>query len=160
MRQLASGVLATAQDFSRWVVCDDGEVAQFALLNGAQVVWRSGGLNRAVQDAVDHLGAEGFGRVIVTHGDIANPGGFGAFAGPPVLESNALSIGSDRHGDGSNVVSIPTGVGFQFAYGPGSFARHVAEAQRCGIPVERADDPSLQLDVDTPEDLALYRGGQ
>lgn len=158
MQDLAAGVLAAAADYSRWVVCDDHQVSRFALRNGAQVLWRGGGLNASVQHAVDQLGAEGFRRVIVSHGDIANPGNFGAFANPD--RPSSMVIGTDRHGDGSNVVSVPTNAGFRFAYGVGSLDRHIAEATRCGLAIIRADEPSLQLDVDTPEDLALYRGGQ
>ena len=34
----------------------------------------------------------------------------------------------DRHDEGTNVVSVGTRAGFRFAYGPGSFSRHAAEA--------------------------------
>ncbi len=160
MRDLAAGVLEAAGGLARWVVCDDEEVAWFALANGAQVLWRSGGLNGSVQRAVEQLAIEGFDRVVVSHGDIARPRNFNTFTTPPSATPDAVVIGSDRHGEGSNVLSVPTNAGFTFAYGVGSFARHISEAERCGLTVVRAKEPSLQLDVDTPEDLALYRGGQ
>ncbi len=34
----------------------------------------------------------------------------------------------DRHDDGTNVIALPAALGFRFAYGPGSFRHHVAEA--------------------------------
>jgi 2-phospho-L-lactate guanylyltransferase len=40
-----------------------------------------------------------------------------------------------------------------FAYGPGSFGRHVVEARRLGLPLRIARRPELQWDVDTPADL-------
>jgi len=89
----------------------------------------------------------------VSHGDIATPGSFSSFDS----SDDSLVIGTDRHGDGSNVVSVPTEVGFRFAYGQGSFERHRQEAERCGITVRVATDVEMQLDVDTPQDLALYR---
>ena len=64
----------------------------------------------------------------------------------------------DRHGDGTNVLLVPTGAGFEFAYGPGSFAAHLAEAERLGLPVEVVHDDDLAWDIDTPEDLTVLDG--
>ena len=36
----------------------------------------------------------------------------------------------DHHDDGNPVLALPSGADFTFAYGPGSCARHVAEAGR------------------------------
>ncbi|MBT8241101.1 MAG: 2-phospho-L-lactate guanylyltransferase [Acidimicrobiia bacterium] len=151
MRSLAGGVLVAAEGLPRWVVCDHRSVAEFALRRGAQVIWRDGGLNQAVQAASDQLGREGFTRVIVCHGDLARPGSFSDFV--PV--DGGAAIAPDRHGEGSNVVSVPIAAGFRFAYGPGSLGRHIDEAKRCGLSVSMID--SLELDIDTPQDLELYR---
>ena len=59
----------------------------------------------------------------------------------------------DRHRDGTNVLSLPTGTGFRFSYGPGSFPRHDTEARRHGLVVVTLDDPDLAWDVDLPADL-------
>jgi 2-phospho-L-lactate guanylyltransferase len=59
----------------------------------------------------------------------------------------------DRHRDGTNVLSLPTGTGFRFSYGPGSFPRHETEARRNGLVVVTLDDPDLAWDVDLPDDL-------
>jgi 2-phospho-L-lactate guanylyltransferase len=59
----------------------------------------------------------------------------------------------DRHGDGSNVLAVPTGAGFSFSYGPGSFDAHRAEARRLELAFEVIDDPDLAWDVDGPDDL-------
>ncbi|NNE96182.1 MAG: hypothetical protein HKN24_09165 [Acidimicrobiales bacterium] len=154
MQQLAGGVLDAAAELDRWVVCDDDAVARFALDHGAQVVWRNGGLNHSVQGAIDQLRAEGYQRVVVSHGDLADPGTFAPF----VVDGPQMVIAPDRHNDGSNVVSVPTDVGFEFSYGPGSLHRHVAEAARCGLVTSRLN--TLSLDVDTPEDLEIYRQHQ
>jgi 2-phospho-L-lactate guanylyltransferase len=66
-----------------------------------------------------------------------------------------VTLVPDRHGDGTNVVVLPAGCGFRFAYGPGSFARHRAEAARLGLAVEVVHDPHLGWDVDHPADLDL-----
>jgi len=57
------------------------------------------------------------------------------------------------------VLAVPTGVAFRFAYGPGSFRRHVAEARRLGLGVRVVRDPDLAFDVDVPEDLAALGAG-
>ena len=44
--------------------------------------------------------------------------------------------------------------GFTFSYGPGSFARHGAEAHRLGLALRVVREPSLAHDVDLPADLA------
>jgi 2-phospho-L-lactate guanylyltransferase len=48
---------------------------------------------------------------------------------------------------------VPTAVDFRFAYGPGSFRRHVAEARRLGVGVRVVRDRDLAFDVDVPDDL-------
>jgi 2-phospho-L-lactate guanylyltransferase len=55
------------------------------------------------------------------------------------------------------VLSVPVGVPFRFAYGPGSFRRHVAEAERLGLHVRVVRDPDLAFDVDVPDDLEQLR---
>jgi 2-phospho-L-lactate/phosphoenolpyruvate guanylyltransferase len=72
-------------------------------------------------------------------------------AGPGVV------IVPDRHGAGTNALLLdpPTVIGP--AFGPGSFARHAALAKAAGVPVRVGRLPSLELDVDTPGDLAALR---
>jgi 2-phospho-L-lactate guanylyltransferase (CobY/MobA/RfbA family) len=51
------------------------------------------------------------------------------------------------------VLAIPSAADFAFAYGPGSCARHVAEARRCGLDVRVVQDHALGFDVDDASDL-------
>jgi 2-phospho-L-lactate guanylyltransferase len=60
----------------------------------------------------------------------------------------------DRRLAGTNVAGVPTGAGFSFSYGAGSFARHRAEAARLELPARIVQDPFLSWDVDVPGDLA------
>lgn len=151
-RRMAAGVLAAAGPLPAWVVCDSHEVAEWAAGEGAGVIWRPGtGLNGAVTAAVEFLATSGYDQVIVAHGDLplaADLGWVGAFEG--------VTIVRDRRGDGTNVLALPTGAGFVFAYGPGSAARHRAEAERIGSAVRVVDDERLGWDVDTPDDLAVF----
>ena len=77
--------------------------------------------------------------------------------GPPIWPRGGTAPGitlvPDRYGNGTNVIALPTDAGFQFSYGPGSFARHRAEAQRLGLPLRVLDLPDLAWDVDEPGDM-------
>jgi 2-phospho-L-lactate guanylyltransferase len=143
-------VLAAALELPVFVVCDDDEVAAFATDHGAQVLWRPGlGLNGAVADGVATLGGAGYDRVLVAHADLPLAVDIAWLA-----RLGGLTLVPDRHDDGTNVIALPATLGFRFAYGPGSFRHHVAEARRHGTGVRVWREPSLGLDVDLPRDLA------
>ena len=148
-RAMATKVVHAAGQLPVAIVCDDDEVAGWAATVGATVVWRPGrGLNGAVADGVEHLAATGYERVIVAHADLPH-----ALDLTWVADFDGVTLVPDRHDDGTNVVSIPTTCGFVFAYGPGSFARHVAETARLGLDVRIEREPGSVWDVDLPADL-------
>jgi len=154
-RQMATRVVAAAGDLPVTVVCDDDEVAQWAAAHGAAVVWTPGlGLNGAVQDAAASLARGGALEIIVAHADLPLADDLGRLAGFP-----GLTLVPDRRDDGTNVLVVPTGVPFTFAYGPGSFARHRDEADRLALPYRVLRDPRLGWDVDVPADLEDLRWG-
>jgi 2-phospho-L-lactate/phosphoenolpyruvate guanylyltransferase len=148
-RHMATNVVRAAAPHPVAVVCDSDEVARWAEDLGATVLWRPGlGLNAAVEDGVASLGRTGVDRVVVAHGDLIHARCFDA-----VLGLGGIVFVPDRHGDGTNVVSLPTTCGFRFAYGAGSFARHLREAERLDLPHHVVHDASLAWDVDFPTDL-------
>jgi len=153
-RAMATHVLEAARPLPVAVVCDDTEVADWARDHHALVVWEPEcGLNRAVEAGVDRLAAEGARRVVVAHADLAlarDLGWVGAFAD--------ITLVPDSRDDGTNVACVPVGTGFTFSYGPGSFARHGAEARRLGLALRVVREPRLGRDVDLPSDLAMARG--
>ena len=147
-RAMATAVVRAALDLPVVVVTDDAEVIEWANTVDARALPVGvAGLNPSVSAAVDSLAAEGVERVIVAHADLPHARDLRH------VDGAAVAIVPDRHGDGSNVLSVPTGAGFRFAYGPGSFARHQAEARRLGLGFEVVDDPDLAWDVDGPDDL-------
>jgi 2-phospho-L-lactate guanylyltransferase len=149
-RTMATRVVAAARPVPVYVVCDDDGVATWAEAAGATVLWRPGlGLNGAVTDGVQSLGEVGVERVIVAHSDLPLAVRLDWVAALP-----GLTLVPDRRDDGTNVACVPTGVGFTFGYGPGSFRRHAAEGRRLGLPVRVVREPSLGWDVDVPDDLA------
>lgn len=147
-RAMAERVLAAAGPWPVRVVTDDPEVATWAARRDVEVVAGGAGLDHSVTTAVSRLAAAGVRRVVVAHADLPRARTLAPFAGP------GLVIAPDRHADGSNVVAVPTDADFRFAYGPGSYARHLAEARRLGLAVTIVDDPDLAWDVDHPDDLA------
>lgn len=148
-RAMATRVVAAASPLPVHVVCDDDDVAAWAEGCGAKVVWTPGrGLNGAVQDAVALLAGAGVAHVTVAHADLPRATDLrwpSRFVG--------ITLVPDRHGDGTNVISLPTGCAFTFAYGPGSFARHLTEARRHPVPLRVAQRADLAWDVDVPADL-------
>ena len=148
-RAMAARVVASAAPLNVWVVTDDADVAEWAIEQGATPLRQErAGLNAAVTDAVAVLAAAGVDRVIVAHGDLPFATDLATLA-----EGDGVTVVPDRHDDGSNVLVVPTDVGFRFAYGPGSFARHLLEAERLELPARIVRDAGLGWDVDRPDDL-------
>jgi len=148
IRRMAETVVAAAHDLSVWVVTDDDEVADWARTRGAlSCTVGVIGLNPAVTVAATAAAAAGASRIIIAHADLPYASDL------RVVTGTGVAIAPDRHRDGSNVMSLPTNTGFVFAYGPGSFERHRAEAARLGLDFTEIDDASLGRDVDSPADL-------
>ncbi len=154
-RSMAQRVVAAAGELPVSVVCDDEEVAAWARSRRAKVIWTPGlGLNGAVAVGVERLVAGGADRVIVAHADLPLARDLAHVA----EGFDGVTLVPDRHEDGTNVVCLPAAAvtaGFTFAYGPGSFARHRAEARRLSLAVRVLRDEHLGWDVDEPGDLPL-----
>lgn len=154
-RAMATKVLRAAGTLPVFVVCDDDDVASWAGAEGAEVSWQPGrGLNEAVSAAVTDLQAQGFSRALVVHADIPRAHDLARLA----PEASGLLLVPDRHQDGTNLIGLPTSAPFRFAYGPGSFERHRAEATRLGLSLRIVADDDLGWDVDVPSDLSALEG--
>jgi len=69
---------------------------------------------------------------------------------PPVVV-----VAPDRRRQGTNALLVcPAGL-IEYEFGPGSFQRHCSLARKAGARLEICELPSLALDMDLPEDLAL-----
>lgn len=148
-RSMAAAVLHAAGPLPVAVVCDDADVAAWALEHGAQVVWAPGrGLDGAVSHGVRRLAAGGAERVIVAHADLPLADDLAW-----VARFSGVTLVPDRRDDGTNVACVPAATAFPFAYGAGSFARHAAAALRLGLPLRVVREPLLGRDVDVPADL-------
>jgi 2-phospho-L-lactate guanylyltransferase len=145
---LARGVLSSSRPRTVIVVSEDPDVTRFATSHGAEV-WLSSAsnLNEAVQGAYDGL-VERFDQLIVVHGDLRFPKGLGTFDTLP-----GITFFADHHGAGTNVMVIPTGLDFHFAYGAESLQRHIEEAERLNVNYRVVTTSPWRFDVDEPSDL-------
>jgi 2-phospho-L-lactate/phosphoenolpyruvate guanylyltransferase len=145
--QLAQGVIEAARPLPTVVICDDEDVADFARRNQAKVfVTRASSLNGSVSDAYDNL--EGYNQFIIVHGDLRQPQGLGDYQ-----PGSGVTIVTDHHLTGTNVLSLPAGLDFHFAYGVDSARAHEREAQRLNLPSLFVTDSPWRFDVDEPDDL-------
>ena len=156
-RTMASQVGKAAGSLPTKIVCNNDEVADWARAVGAEVLWiDADGLNPAITAAVATLEAvpdpsEGTAvssHVVIAHADLPHAETLDGLA-----EAGTVTIVPDRHLDGTNVMALPLGAGFEFHYGPGSFEAHCAEALRCGLDLRVRRVTALEFDIDTPDDL-------
>jgi 2-phospho-L-lactate guanylyltransferase len=149
------------------VVTRDAEVSAIAAAYGVRRLAEEHGadLNAALQGVAAALSAEGasgmmvlpadvplasardLGAVLACHGAASETGAYG------------LTLVPDRKRQGSNALACSPPNLIEFAYGPGSFTRHLEAGERAGAATRTVVSPSLALDIDTPEDLALAVAG-
>lgn len=113
-----------------------------------------GGLNAAVASGLVHARQGGATRLLVIAADLPRLCAMDIEL-LALASEGCVAIAADRHGVGTNALSLPLpeAEGFVFAFGEDSFARHHAEAARLGLPVEVIHSPGLERDIDVPEDL-------
>jgi 2-phospho-L-lactate guanylyltransferase len=152
-RQLADSVLRATRPHQTLVVCDDDEVAAFAAERDVEVIRTSDTtLNGAVIEAYRQL--VDLDQVIVVHADLRRPRGLGTFRPGP-----GITIITDHHATGTNVLALPAHLDFHFAYGAGSAQRHREEAERLGLDCTVVTDSPWGFDVDEPGDLETSPDG-
>ena len=147
-RELARGVIEACAPLECRVVCDDDEVARFALECGSTPLRVSAAdLNGSISEAYRSI-TSSLDVVVIAHGDIARPTGLGQLS-----PGEGVTIFTDRHGTGTNVMALPAAIQFNFAYGTHSARRHEAEARRRGLAVRVVTNSPWGHDIDVPEDL-------
>lgn len=137
------GALAMARDFGAKTVQEDG---------------RSDDLNSALKRATVIAQIYTAQSVLILPADlpILDVEGLQAMVRlankPPVIV-----IAPDRRKEGTNGLLIsPAGL-IDYQFGPNSFQKHIEQAQKYHIPVQVCVHPSMELDLDLPEDLDLLQ---
>jgi 2-phospho-L-lactate guanylyltransferase len=148
---MAAQVLKASRPLGVTVVCDDEEVAAWARDHSAAVAWTPGmNLNESLTGAISKVAESGIERAIVAHADLPFAHDLARFA---TDDPGEVVICPDRHGTGTNVMSVPTNAGLTLSYGSNSFQSHCAAAGERRLTVTVVEDPRLGWDVDEPEDL-------
>jgi 2-phospho-L-lactate guanylyltransferase len=68
-----------------------------------------------------------------------------------------MAICPDQSAEGTNALLISPPTGFSFQYGPGSFHRHLAEAERLGMSKRIVHAQGIEFDLDTEGDWEAYQ---
>jgi 2-phospho-L-lactate guanylyltransferase len=135
------------------VVTADADVAKWSAALGVSVILEPsapGGLDQAAA-SVARRALEIQLPWVIAHADL------------PLVESRDFEAVADALPEGG-IVLVPSHDGgtnvlagnvttFEFAYGPGSFQRHLAAA--ASLPHRIVVRPNLALDLDTPDDLGV-----
>jgi 2-phospho-L-lactate guanylyltransferase len=155
--RMADRVLAAVGTLPVVVVSSADDVRAWGDRHGVTVIDDPGGLDAAATAGVAWYEARGMVRAIVAHADLplAPAGSLERFAADGALP--IVGLVPCHRDDGTPVLSVPVPSRFRFAYGPGSFRAHAANARQVGLGVRVVRDPALGFDVDLPADLAALR---
>lgn len=158
-RHVLTAVKETPQVAGTLVISRDPRALAIARDMSAHTVQESGApeLNNALMRATQVVGGWRGGAVLILPADLP-------LVTPEDLtsmialgeENQTVVIATDQHDDGTNAMLIrPPGL-IQYAYGTGSFHRHMELAKTAGATVRVFQSNRLALDIDMPADLEAY----
>ena len=141
------------------VVTSDDDAAAIALARGAQVIGDPGeaGINAAIGRAVRHIGTTGQEGIVVIPSDIpqVSPHAI-ARAMRAVSAPRTLAIAAATEDGGTNLLACQPAIAMPLCFGPQSFDRHCRAASQAGLAVEQLHLANLSVDIDRPEDIAVF----
>jgi 2-phospho-L-lactate/phosphoenolpyruvate guanylyltransferase len=141
------------------VVVVTGDVEATAIARRTGTVVHDGanaGQSAAAELGVSHALEVGADRVVLLPGDtpLIDPGELDALLARTAADGIAVGIVADRHGSGTNALVLAPPDAIAPSFGPGSLARHLATAEAAGTRHRVEQVPTIEHDVDTPDDLA------
>ena len=143
--------LAAALPGPTILVSPDPAVARLpAAADRVRVVDPGRGLNAAIEAGRERARREGAERIVVLPTDLPTARREDVLV--LARAASPVAVAPDRRRQGTNGLSIAAGLDFAFRFGAGSFAAHLAEAERLGVAPDVIENPRLALDIDTPED--------
>jgi len=155
----ARAVLTRSASCSRFVVCDNEEVAQWARsCDATPIRVTSRGLNDSLTESIPLISSHSpIDLFLVSHADLplSDPLDHLIDSLQTGDHKPSIIICPDRHHDGTNVLGIPASLiaDWKFQYGQGSFTQHLQQAKATGRPIRVIEDPHIGLDLDTADDL-------
>lgn len=141
------------------VISRDSRALSLAREFGAKTVQESGNpeLNVALTRATQIIASWGSNAVLIlpadlpliTSTDLSNMLKLGT-------RHNSVVIATDKNQDGTNALFMrPPGL-IEYAYGTGSFGRHIEFAERINADVSIFESENLHYDIDLPEDMKHF----
>jgi 2-phospho-L-lactate/phosphoenolpyruvate guanylyltransferase len=160
--QLLQRVLKVAREVTEDVVVISPSRALLEIVepSGARLsVQRGMGLNEGLEEARFDALTDAIDELAILHGDLPNLQADDVatlLRSLPADGAPGVAIAPDRAGTGTNgLVLRPPGV-IAFRFGKGSFAQHLEEVERAGVPLVAVNRAGLAFDLDTPQDLARW----
>jgi 2-phospho-L-lactate guanylyltransferase len=150
-RTMAERVVAAAGTRPLVIVSSAPEVIAWARALGLAQIADPGSLDGAAIAGREWIRERELARVVVMHADLPLATSLDGIADD--ADAPIAVLVPDHHHDGNPVLAVPAAVDFGFGYGPGSCARHAAEARRLGLEVRIVEDHALGFDVDDESDL-------
>lgn len=144
------------------VVTPDPHVAEVAEDYGARVLRESESRGHSAAAIAGFAEARAYGaaRALTLPADapLVTPGELYVLADRQ--SPSPLTLVPSHDGDGTNAVLIAPPDAFAPSFGPGSFARHRAQAKASGTAFRELVLPGLGLDIDEPRDLMRLIGAK
>jgi FO synthase len=142
------------------LISDDSAAEDMAQAFGVEL-WaeselKANGLNNLLSEACSRVAAEGASELLILHADV--PLVSHADLSTALEEHRAnggLVIGTDRRGEGTNLLVFSTGLVPQLHFGNASCKKHEEAASAIGLASQVLHLPGVVLDVDEPADLEL-----
>lgn len=160
LRHVLSVVRTVPQIMGTLVISRDNRALAIARDFGARTVQESGTpeLNTALMRATQIVARWKGSAVLILPADLPLVAGEDITGLVEMGRSEpSMVIATDQHQDGTNALFIrPPGL-IRYAYGPGSFQRHVQMAHDAGAAVKIYHSERLSLDIDMPDDLKSVR---
>lgn len=167
MMVMLEDVLATLRHVERLepvlVVTPDAEVAERAVDAGARVLREASSQGHSAAAIAGFAYAQSHGAIraitlpadapLVTAVELRS-----LIEGDAVTTDRLLTLVPSHDGDGTNGFLVAPPNLMQPAFGPGSFARHLAQAAAQKIECRVRQLPGLALDIDEPADLTRLIG--
>jgi 2-phospho-L-lactate guanylyltransferase len=137
------------------VVSRDDAVLAFAAQQGAEPMREAGppDLNDALRAVRDVAIAASADSLLVLFSDLPLVGGEDVRALVRASEQSAVVIGPDRRSEGTNALLLTPPDAIDFAFGQGSFEKHLTAAAKAGRDAIVLQLTGIGFDIDFPSDL-------
>jgi 2-phospho-L-lactate/phosphoenolpyruvate guanylyltransferase len=160
LRHVLGVVRTVPQVEGTLVISRDNKALSIAREYGARTVQESGApeLNSALMRATQVVARWKSAAVLILPADLPLIAGEDIAAMIEMSGRSKLSVvlSTDQHEDGTNAMFIrPPGM-IEYAYGTGSYKRHMQLAEEAGAEVRTYRSERLLLDIDVPADLQSY----